>query len=111
MLLVLFWECQEAMDESFTVFVHLLDAHGRVLVGHDSLPAAGMRPTTSWLSGEIISDEHRLDLAGKVPPGRYSLAVGLYQAGVPGYPRVPVKREGTSLSGDQVVIYEIEVAD
>ena len=42
------------------------------------MPAAGARPTTGWLPGEIIRDIHTLTVAPDAPPGRYALEVGMY---------------------------------
>ncbi|MGQ9552501.1 MAG: glycosyltransferase family 39 protein [Anaerolineae bacterium] len=102
--LSLIWQCNAVIDESYTVFVHLVGEDGRVVVGADSIPGGGGRPTTGWLPGEVIKDEHLLDLGGGVPAGRYKLVAGLYQADLPGYPRLPMT-DGTN----SVVISEIEV--
>ena len=57
----LVWQAGPAGTEmSYTVFVQLLDAQGRLIAQSDALPAAGARPTSGWRSGEYIVDEHRL---------------------------------------------------
>ena len=43
-----------------------------------NVPAAGARPTTGWLPGEVIHDTHPLTLAPDASPGRYLLEVGMY---------------------------------
>ena len=40
----------------------------------------GEAPTTTWLPGEVIKDEYRLFVPPELPPGEYSLIVGMYIA-------------------------------
>jgi len=63
---------------SYTAFIHLADDSGRVWAQNDSVPANWNRPTTGWVAGEYISDEHTLTLPNGLPPGGYTLFVGLY---------------------------------
>jgi len=56
----------------------LLDDSGRYIGGHDSPPAGGNRPTTSWVAGEYIVDEHALTLEDTAYRGRARIEVGLY---------------------------------
>jgi hypothetical protein len=64
----------------YLTFVHLFDrASEEIVVQADSRPVKGTYPTTSWLAGEVVSDEVVLSLLG-VPPGQYRLAVGMYEA-------------------------------
>ncbi|MEW5960922.1 MAG: hypothetical protein AB1801_24615, partial [Chloroflexota bacterium] len=39
----------------------------------------GAYPTTHWLPGETVIDPITLSLPKNLPPGRYSLYVGLYR--------------------------------
>ncbi len=75
--LTLYWRALDALDERYTVFVHLLDASGNIVAQQDDEPQDGSAPTTSWLRGEVIADEH----AVKIPntPGQYTVIVGMYQ--------------------------------
>ena len=76
--LQLWWVAGRAPEASYTVFVHLFDPTTETIVAQDdALPRRGSYPTSWWAAGEVVSDTVTLDLAG-VPPGRYRLAVGLY---------------------------------
>jgi hypothetical protein len=75
--LTLVWQADAETAISYRVFVHLVDENGQIVAQSDGEPAAWTRPTTGWLPGEIILDEHTLSLEG-LPPGRYQLDVGLY---------------------------------
>jgi hypothetical protein len=74
--LILYWRADTIPTTDYTVFIHLLDPQGNLIAQFDSPPAAGAYPTSLWDPGEIIADEHRLT---NLPPGRYSLQIGLYQ--------------------------------
>jgi hypothetical protein len=76
--LALVWQATTTPDESYHVFVHLEGEDGRVWAQSDGAPAGWTRPTTGWLSGEYVVDEHRLALPGDLPAGTYTLYAGLY---------------------------------
>ncbi|MEW5989295.1 MAG: hypothetical protein AB1791_21930, partial [Chloroflexota bacterium] len=79
--LTLFWEAMVPADRSYTVFVHLVGADQVIYAQQDQLPAAGGRPTTGWLAGEIIEDAYQLTVRADAPAGLYQLRVGLYDPG------------------------------
>jgi hypothetical protein len=58
----LVWQAEAAAAISYTVFVQLIDADGRVVAQSDSVPAGGSRPTSGWRAGEYIEDRHTLRL-------------------------------------------------
>jgi hypothetical protein len=76
--LQLVWQGVAEMDESYRVFVHLLAADGSIVAQADGLPAGWTRPTTGWLPGEFIRDNHTLTLPPTLPAGQYQLTTGLY---------------------------------
>lgn len=75
--LALVWQSNSETPTSYRVFVHLVDETGQIVAQSDGVPAAWRRPTTGWLPGEIILDEHHL-LLENVPSGSYELRIGLY---------------------------------
>ncbi len=85
----LLWQCRERVEESYTVFTHILDPEGRYLAGHDSPPAGGQAPTSSWLPGEFVVDSHEIALPPGLEPGRFLLEIGLYDPSREGMPRLP----------------------
>jgi len=74
----LYWRALDAVDRSYTTFVHLLDASGAVRGQRDSVPVAGERPTDRWLPGEVVLDAYELAVVPDAPAGAYRLAIGLY---------------------------------
>jgi hypothetical protein len=76
--LTLYWQASGPSGVPYTVFVHLLDANDKVVAQKDEPPVHGTRPTTGWVAGEYVADEHVIAIDPSVPPGPYRLEVGLY---------------------------------
>ncbi|MEW5719722.1 MAG: DUF2723 domain-containing protein [Chloroflexota bacterium] len=74
----LIWRADRALNESYTVFVHLVDAAGRVVTDADSPPFSGLFPTTRWQIGEVLRDRHILKIPNDLAPGNYAVEVGMY---------------------------------
>ncbi len=101
---VLLWQAVAAMGTDYTVFAHLVNADGEVLVTADHRPT---RPTSQWPVGHIVPDRVSLTLPADLPRGDdYWLAVGMYNAANPAMPRLgPVTSDsGEGQPGDQVMI-------
>ncbi|GIK39173.1 MAG: hypothetical protein BroJett011_30060 [Chloroflexota bacterium] len=75
--LMLYWQANQVVAASYTVFVHLLNANGQVVAQHDGLPAEGTIPTPGWAAGEVIADRHLIDFPD-LPAGDYRLVAGMY---------------------------------
>jgi hypothetical protein len=75
----LIWRAAEQPSTDYTVFVHLLDANGRPAGQGDGDPVSGLRPTSSWRPGEVVTDRHTIPLPIDLMPGAYTLYTGLYQ--------------------------------
>ncbi len=101
--LTLYWQALAETDVPYTVFVHLLDAGGRVVAGHDAQPRGGARPTTGWVPGEYVADPHELSIPAELPPGEYVMEVGMYDAGVPTMPRLPILGKEGEPATDRVI--------
>ncbi len=78
----LYWDVDTKPTRDWTVFVHLFDAAGdqQLVAGADSLPGAGSLTTPRWQPGWRILDEYQLALPADLPPGDYTLTIGLYDA-------------------------------
>ncbi len=76
----LFWRSLVVMNEDYTVFVHLVDADGKTVAQKDAPPQSGAYPTSFWDVGEVIEDEHVLAIPRDLPPGNYTIDVGIYRA-------------------------------
>ncbi|TAK30645.1 MAG: hypothetical protein EPO21_19060 [Chloroflexota bacterium] len=76
----LYWRAQAQTDQSLIAFVQLLNAEGRLVAQHDSIPQLGKRPTSGWLPPEVVTDPHPLVGLEGLRPGRYTLIAGLYDS-------------------------------
>ncbi len=76
----LYWQADGPTLRPYTVFNHLLNEGGELAAQQDNWPAQGQWPPTCWQPGEIISDRYQIDLPASLPPGRYTLVTGLYDA-------------------------------
>ena len=75
----LVWQAIEEMPQDYVVFLHLRDAEADAPVAQvDEMPRAGGYPTSLWMSGEVVTDDHVLTLPPDLAPGDYVLYVGLY---------------------------------
>jgi len=61
----------------YTVYVHLIDAAGNRISGHDAQPSP---PSSRWRKGEVVLDSHPLSLPPNLSAGQYQVRVGLYRA-------------------------------
>ena len=107
--LELHWQAIQQMETDYKVFVHLFDPATETIVTQwDAMPQGGRYPTSRWAEGEVVSDSVALSLT-EAPPGRYRLAVGVYNPGT--VDRLPaVDAAGHPVPDDRVILgEEIEI--
>lgn len=78
--LTLFWNALGRIDRDATVFVHLYGPDGKLWTQQDNPPVSGTYPTSEWQPGETIVDSYDLQIPANLPPGSFTLAVGLYDS-------------------------------
>jgi hypothetical protein len=103
--LLLYWQAQEPIDASYTVFAQLLDQDGQVRAQVDAVPQDGGYPTIWWLPGQVVADpltlqlppDVALDLTGaEENAAEFSIFVGLYD------PATGVRLEVSGTDADYV---------
>ncbi len=77
-LVTLLWRAESPLPVSYLVFVHLVAPDGRLIAQSDSEPMDGVRPTSSWRTGEYIEDRHALSWHVKEYRGEAAVRVGIY---------------------------------
>lgn len=108
--LVLLWSVREAVRERYVVFTHLLDAAGRVVAQQDSEPRGASYPTHLWEAGETIPDNYELAPDSTLPPGEYTVEVGMYRRD--DLSRLPVMDGlGQRVEGDRVLLGTVMIED
>lgn len=77
-VLTLYWQrAGPPILRNYKVFVHM-EKDG-LWAQADDFPGCAAWPTTIWRAGEVVADRHVIELDESVPPGWYSLLVGLYE--------------------------------
>ena len=78
LLIDLTWIAQDRMDQSYKLFVHLIESQTRELVGQvDTIPRDWQYPTNWWEKSEIITDTLNIPVP-ELGDGRYELWIGWY---------------------------------
>ena len=102
--LTLYWQANENPDFDYSVFIHLLNAHGEIVTQKDGAPGEtiGYLPT-AWEKGDIIADTQTLTLPPDFLPEQYTFRVGVYNWATG--ERLPVLVENVP-AGDFVILAE-----
>jgi hypothetical protein len=74
------WSTPRWLDESYTIFVHLLDERGQLVVQRDALPLGGIYHTYKWVPGELVTDWYQLPVPPDLAAGDYTLEIGAYNS-------------------------------
>ena len=99
------WRVIAAVDAPLAAFVHVYDANGGLAAQSDGPPGQGLAPQVLWQAGDGLSDERLIDVSS-LPPGVYSVGVGIYNAadGV----RLTAKTDDRNLADDILPLGRIE---
>jgi hypothetical protein len=74
----LWWRVRGALQEDYTVFVHLLDEQGRLIAAGDERPRRGAMPTQYWREGDLIVDQYCMSLPDERSLDDYHIGLGFY---------------------------------
>lgn len=107
----LHWLCLDYAEESYTIFVHLIDGANQPLVALDYTPLGGSAPTylwiPKWLPGQQFTDPYRLTIPPTLPPGNYAIEVGLYE--MVSQRRLHSSDPAGNLTGDRYILGGVTV--
>jgi len=104
--LTLFWQAEQASLRDLEVALRLRDAQGVVVAQIEGQPADGHYPTSDWLAGELVRDQHSVWLAQDFRPGRYDVEVSVADV----QSRTPLLARGAAADGQGwVFLTQIEV--
>jgi mannosyltransferase len=87
--------------DHWKVFTHLLDAQSLVVAQRDSEPGNNLRPTTTWQRGEQIQDNYGIAIPQDLPPGSYTLEIGMYAG---------ERRSHLDTGADHLILGQVEVS-
>ncbi len=105
------WLAQQQVDESYTIFVHLIDANNQLHAQQDYTPMGGAFPTQlwipQWIEGQIVNDPYQIKVPDDLPPGDYFIEAGMY--GMTSQRRVPIIGHDGGLAGDRIILFKVKV--
>ena len=101
------WEALDVPTGRHKVFVHLVDADGRVIAQVDGEPGDGMNLTSNWDPRQgVFPDRYGVFVPVALASGEYRLLMGMYE--VSGAPRLPVEVDGVRV-GDVFPLAGVEI--
>jgi hypothetical protein len=74
----LYWEPLRPLEATYHTFVHVLGAAGQVVAQSDRQPGGIYYPSPLWQPGELLRDDHVLNVPANTPQGVYRLLAGMY---------------------------------
>jgi hypothetical protein len=72
------WRALSPLPADNLLFVHVLNEDGQRVAQVDVPPAGPDTPGGAWQAGQTVDYTHTIPLAADLPPGRYRVALGVY---------------------------------
>ncbi|MFO7540294.1 MAG: 6-pyruvoyl-tetrahydropterin synthase-related protein [Chloroflexota bacterium] len=104
---LLYWKAKHELAINYQVFVHLLAPDGFPVNQSDKINP-GEFPTRRWPLDKYVLDRHHLVVPEGVPPGEYTLSVGLWVQ-TEGW-RLPLVENGRQV-GDNYHLFTVTVVE
>lgn len=101
--MTLYFKSLRRVTSEQEIFVHIDTPGNRIGADHD--PVGGNYPTSRWLPGDIVRDEHTLTIDRYSTPGTYTIWMGFYR----GSNRMDVSPRKGHDGQDRVKVAEIEI--
>jgi len=109
----LYWEAITPPTRDYRMFLHLCrDCDIPPLANDDGPPLGGYAPagmTTTWRIGDPVHDERALTLPRNLPPGYYTLLLGVYSGDGAPASRLPITTSASTFSENRLVLGIVEV--
>lgn len=109
----LYWEAVAPPTHDYRMFLHLCrTCDVPPIANDDGPPLGGYAPagmTTTWRIGDPVHDERSLPLPPALPPGRYTLVLGVYSGDGAPDSRLPVVTRAPTISNNRLVLGYVDV--
>ena len=81
LFVTLYWKAlNPPKDDPYMVFLHVTQSWETRLAGADGNPVSPNTSTQNWESGEVYTDERKIRVPRRTPPGFYTLELGWFSA-------------------------------
>lgn len=108
--ITLYWDVKQPIPTDYATFLHLCqDCSMPPVASDDGPPLDGYLPTSTWLPGNPARDDRSIRLPRDLPPGRYTVLLGMYHPGEAGVEaRLPI-RGSVMMPPARLVLGSVEV--
>jgi hypothetical protein len=108
--LSIFFDVTAPLSTDYSLFLHLCqDCDVPPAAGEDGPPLEGYLPTSTWLPGKPARDDRAIALPADLPPGEYTLLLGVYDPNDPTPAgRLPVRGAG-ALGDGRLMLGTVEI--
>lgn len=106
----LFWESSAPIAEDYGVFVHIAEPNSPPITQSSRAPANWLRPTTTWRVGEIVADEHTIELPALEAEANLVVSVGIFSL-ADANQRLPLTVVGTAVPSGSYILQELPDVD
>lgn len=103
----LYWQADAPPARDYQVFAHVFNAAGERVAQRDSAPLDNRYPTSQWRAGTLIADPHTVIPETPLPPGEYTIRVGLYA--LPDGARLPITPADERSTDDSLIVLSVRV--
>jgi hypothetical protein len=76
--LALRWQCLAPLARDYKIFIHLIDANGKMITQRDLDPLGNLRPTSGWQPGEELLEVYHLPLSPENAAPPTAILLGFY---------------------------------
>ncbi len=104
----LYFSTAQAIDEFYTLFLHLADEQNRLLFHVDGVPVQGHHPTRQWVPGAVFADHYLVTVTDPTYDGLATLSLGFYPIGDQSQRQRVTTDQGMDL-GDRVVLAQVRI--
>lgn len=117
LILTFHFECLAPLGERWRLFTHVVGRSdgARPFFNADHVPVNGRHPTSAWRPHRFITDRYRLQPRRPLPPGRYTVMIGLWDAEATGdaaATRALPRGDGVVVTADRrVAVLDFEVVE
>lgn len=108
--LLLYWTALGKIDKDYTVFVHLVNSEGEILLGDDSFPRNGNERTSAWRPNQFTADAHVISVPSTLAAANnYQIRIGLYDAKT--MQRLRMEENNERAGKDEMVIQPLRIVE